>query len=90
MCMELTTQERLNLSYKPQISQIMETIERKYFADLDEAREYSRKRNEELKQQYNCYFAAGVWDAHEDNHWENGVWMRWIFIADIWPEQIIN
>lgn len=65
----------------------METIEKRYFADLDAAKAYSNKRNKELEKEYSCYFCASVWDAHDDYHFENGVYMRWVFIADIWPEQ---
>lgn len=65
----------------------MKTIEQKYFPTLGAALSYSRKRIKELKKLYTCYIAANVWDAWKDHHFENGVYMRYVFIADIWPDR---
>ena len=68
----------------------METVFEKYFENLDDARAAARAKAEELKKQYKCYFDCSVWDAHEDNHFENGRWYRWIVIAAISPDFIVR
>jgi hypothetical protein len=65
----------------------METIFEKYFEDLNDARAAVAALNQEFKAKYNCYFCCSVWDAANDNYFENGRFFRWIVIADIWPEQ---
>jgi len=64
----------------------METIFEKYFENLADARAAAAAKDEELKQNFSCYFCVSVWDAAEDRHFENGRFCRYVVIADIWPE----
>jgi hypothetical protein len=68
----------------------METIYKKYFENLDDARRAQREKDAELRKKYNCYFCVAVWDAADDRHFEDGRFFRYILTADIWPDTIIR
>jgi len=65
----------------------METVYKKYFENLDDARAAVAALNQEFKAKYNCYFCCSVWDARNSNIWENHVWMKYLVTGVIWPDQ---
>lgn len=62
----------------------MKTILKKYFADLDEAKKFSNEKGREMAGAGYDHWNCCVWDAYDDNHWENGQWCRYCVIADVW------
>lgn len=64
----------------------MKTLFEKYFADLDAAKAFANEQNDILSKKDYEHFICAVWDAHNDCHFENGKYMRWCVIADVWDK----
>ena len=68
----------------------MEIVFEKYYPELVDAQAAAADKEKEMKTKYNCYSCTSVWDARNSNIWENGVWMKYLVTAVIWPDTIIK